>query len=302
MKQFSIFLLAMLFVQQVVAQRYPFQWVNVPNGVSDILNNKYGSVDVGAGYNVYKMAMWDDFEFDNGVYLYKGMGPHFPLKLFIFNDDSLYIFHTPPFKVREYIVEWKSYFNKTNMENEYIIDYSAKILRYLKNMTDDYMDSTLFSDSLLHYIKIITDSKSHESQYLMEQIYSRYENFDSNVLAAKKDYHYLKINKNNLYGQWYFQTIIHKKHNEISQQVCIGIPEINFKLNNEGVYYENSKRNSFYWSCKNSRLQINNIDKIFFNEQNPQLLIKKMFWHNNKLFMELDNNKGSIYVLSRKNI
>ena len=53
MKQFSIFLLAMLFVQQIVAQRYPFQWVNVPNGVSDILNNKYGSVDVGAGYNVY---------------------------------------------------------------------------------------------------------------------------------------------------------------------------------------------------------------------------------------------------------
>ena len=140
-------------VQQTLAQRYPFQWVNVPDSISDIINCKYGRVDAGAGKNVYNMCVYDDFEFQDGIYSYKGMGPHFPLKLFAVNGDSLYFFRTPSNKMKEYLEEWLSYKNRVCMEDAHFVTYSLAVINYL--MHENNMEGVAFSDSILSHVNMI---------------------------------------------------------------------------------------------------------------------------------------------------
>ena len=51
--------------------RYPFQWWNIPDSISEKLDSVYGEPDSGAGRNVRKLGVYDDFEFQNGVYSYR---------------------------------------------------------------------------------------------------------------------------------------------------------------------------------------------------------------------------------------
>ena len=67
-----------------------------------------------------------------------------------------------------------------------------------------------------------------------------------------------------------------------------------------GAFYENGKRKTFDWLYKRKKVKINNVSRIFFQKRNLQLLIRNMFCHNNKIYMELENESGDIYVLSLK--
>lgn len=300
MRQINILIVTILFVQHSLAQRYPFQWVNVPDSISDILNKNYQSADVGAGKNVYKMMVFDDFEFEDGMYSYKGMGPHFPLRLFILNNNNLYVFLSSSHKPSEYIAEWNSYLKKHEMEDERVIDYSVAILDYLIREND--IDTSVFPDSILSDINI----KSNESDYIRAQICLRLKNIESDFpVPSKPVYPSVKIDLDNLYGQWYFQTIIHKRHvedgDELTQETCEEMPLIYLNPDNNGIFYINGERHSFYWSYNKNKIRIGNISKIFFKKRKTTLLIKNMFRHNHKVFMELEDGRGDIYVLSHHN-
>lgn len=78
------------FNSPINAQRYWFQWMNVPDSISEKLVSAYGSYDVGAGRNASRLGSYDDFEFENGIYAYKGMGPHYPVKNFLYYDKQLF--------------------------------------------------------------------------------------------------------------------------------------------------------------------------------------------------------------------
>jgi len=79
----------------VKAQKNPFQRVNIPDSIFLRLEEAYtiDAKDVNAGRNVINLSNSRDFVFKNGIYSFKGQGPHYPRKIFIFNNDMLFIFN-----------------------------------------------------------------------------------------------------------------------------------------------------------------------------------------------------------------
>lgn len=301
MKQINVLILTILFTQQTMAQRYTFQWVNIPDSISEMLNQEYGTPDVGAGKNVYNMMVRDDFEFDKGIYSYKGMGPHFPQKLFILND-SLYLFKTSSYKVNEYITEWQSYLKNNKLEEKRIVDYSVAILNYLANVNNIAWES--FTDYVSYCINKIAELTPNESDSIWMKILSQCESIAHDNSCPSETYTMKEIENESLYGQWYFQTVIHKEKtddgDELLQRTCEEVPLIHFNLNGVGTYYEEGKEQRFKWYREKSELHIRNISRIFFNKKRLTLIIKNRFLHNNKMFMELEDCEGDMYVLSRK--
>ena len=86
----------------------------------------------------------------------------------------------------------------------------------------------------------------------------------------------------------------------MSQHTCEEVPLICFESDGKGAFYENGKRKTFDWLYKRKKVKINNVSRIFFQKRNLQLLIRNMFCHNSKIYMELENESGDIYVLSLK--
>lgn len=70
---------------------FPFQWVEMPLEVKEILKEQYENNNCGAESNVYNIGVRDDVEPQNGVYWYHGMGPHFPHKVFVYYNNEVYV-------------------------------------------------------------------------------------------------------------------------------------------------------------------------------------------------------------------
>lgn len=70
---------------------FPFQWVEMPLEVKEILKEQYENKNCGAENNVYNIGVRDDVEPQNGVYWYHGMGPHFPHKVFVYYNKERYV-------------------------------------------------------------------------------------------------------------------------------------------------------------------------------------------------------------------
>ena len=74
----------------------PFQRIKVPESILSKLENAYktntGYNDVNAGNNVWNLINSQDLIFKNGLYSYKGQGPHFPRRLFVYNEGTLFFF------------------------------------------------------------------------------------------------------------------------------------------------------------------------------------------------------------------
>ena len=76
----------------------PFQMVDVPDSIYLILEKEYESItgfdSVNAGRNVWNLINFKDFVFKNGLYSFKGQGPHFSRCIFIFKSPKIYIFRS----------------------------------------------------------------------------------------------------------------------------------------------------------------------------------------------------------------
>lgn len=74
----------------------PFQLVKVPDSIYVKLEKAYeqitGHKNVNAGRNVFNLVNPKNFEFNNGIYAYKGQGSEFPRRIFIYYNDKLYTF------------------------------------------------------------------------------------------------------------------------------------------------------------------------------------------------------------------
>lgn len=142
-KSILIILFSFIFIN-LYAQRTkynPFQMVNVPDSISLKLDIEYKKItgfdSVNAGKNVWNLLDGKDFEFKNGIYSYKGQGPHFPRLIFIFNNDQLYIFRSfganNPKKVIEEYVNFITYLD---LQNNTMIAYLLAISQYLEEELD----------------------------------------------------------------------------------------------------------------------------------------------------------------------
>lgn len=77
-------------------KKNPFQMVDVPDSICLKLESAYKSItgfdNVNAGKNVWNLTNRQDFVFKNGLYSFKGQGPHYPRCIFIFKDFKIFIF------------------------------------------------------------------------------------------------------------------------------------------------------------------------------------------------------------------
>ncbi|GAC1490144.1 MAG: hypothetical protein NVS1B13_19760 [Flavisolibacter sp.] len=77
-------------------KKNPFQRVKVPDSIYIKLEESYkkstGLDSVNAGKNVWNLLNNKELVFKDGLYSFKGQGPHFPRLLFIYNNRQLYVF------------------------------------------------------------------------------------------------------------------------------------------------------------------------------------------------------------------
>ena len=83
------------------------------------------------------MYIWNllnpkDFKFNNGIYSFRGFGPHFPKRIFIYNKNRLFIFENEgAFNPKGVLSEFVNCIDKLELTNAQTIKYSKIIADYL---------------------------------------------------------------------------------------------------------------------------------------------------------------------------
>ena len=83
--------------------------------------------------NVYNLIDRFNYDFKDGIYSFKGMGPHFPRRIFIFDKGQLFIFDSAGFnEPQEVIREFSQAIDSLNLSPDQIVQYSKTISKYLE--------------------------------------------------------------------------------------------------------------------------------------------------------------------------
>lgn len=138
--KFSIAVLLFLFLSFNVVysqnkKENPFQRVSIPDSIAVNLKEAYNknAENVNAEANVFNLLNRKDFVFKDGIYSFQGQGPHFPKRIFIFNDDRLFIFENEgAFNPKGVIQEFVYCIEILELSNKQIVKYSQVISEYLK--------------------------------------------------------------------------------------------------------------------------------------------------------------------------
>ena len=114
----------------------PFTRVTVPDSISVKLKKAYetsSKLRSNAEANVYNLIDRFDYDFKDGIYSFKGMGPHFPRRIFIFDKGQLFIFDSAGFnEPQEVIREFSQAIDSLNLSPDQIVQYSKTISKYLE--------------------------------------------------------------------------------------------------------------------------------------------------------------------------
>jgi hypothetical protein len=139
MKKHTFLIVAVyLFFSGNVLSQHPktnyFQRVKVPDTIYKQLEKSYkastGFDSVNAGKNVWNLINSKDFVFRNGLYSIRGQGPHFPRRLFIYNEGQLYVFSTN--YIDEVLQEYILCFKSLRLSEADRIKYLKRISIYLQ--------------------------------------------------------------------------------------------------------------------------------------------------------------------------
>lgn len=135
----SVFLL--LFCFATIAQKKqnisnPFERVKVPDNIFLQLEAKYkeiaGHDSVNAGRNVWNLLEPKNFAFKEGIYSYKGQGPHFPRLIFIYKNEQIFAINAiGAFEPSEVISDYLKCVNELKLSDTEIRKYLKAISQYL---------------------------------------------------------------------------------------------------------------------------------------------------------------------------
>ncbi len=111
-----------------------FQRVKLPDSISAKLEDAYrkstGFDSVNAGKNVWNLINSQELAFKNGLYSFKGQGPHFPRRFFIYNKGKLYVFSSN--KVNKFLEEYIECIKLLGLSEADRIKYLKRISNYLQ--------------------------------------------------------------------------------------------------------------------------------------------------------------------------
>ena len=69
-----------------------FCQVLIPKDIATQLDESYGKEFANASANVYNLLNSKEKYLVNGIYAFKGQGPHFPRKIFIYRNKEIFFF------------------------------------------------------------------------------------------------------------------------------------------------------------------------------------------------------------------
>ncbi|MCL1937105.1 MAG: hypothetical protein FWF52_01755 [Candidatus Azobacteroides sp.] len=107
--------------------------VSVPDSIVNKLEEAYNVKNVNAVKNVFNLVNRKNFIFGNGIYSFQGQGPHFPRRIFIFNEGLLFIFENEgAYNPKGVLEEFVQNIDMLGLTNEQVVKYSKAISNYLE--------------------------------------------------------------------------------------------------------------------------------------------------------------------------
>ena len=110
----------------------PFPRVTVPDSIAVTLKKAYetsSKLRSNAEANVYNLIDRFDYDFKDGIYSFKGMGPHFPRRIFIFDKGQLFIFDSAGFnEPQEVIREFSQAIDSLNLSPDQLFNIQKRLV------------------------------------------------------------------------------------------------------------------------------------------------------------------------------
>lgn len=117
--------------------------VCLPDSIAEQIENYYNYKNTNASKNVVNLISPNNYNFTNGIYAFKGMGPHFPRQIFVYKREKIFIFNSRgDYNPEGVIMEFCSCIKKLNLTHKEIVDYLNVICLYLQEEeVADYGDT-----------------------------------------------------------------------------------------------------------------------------------------------------------------
>ena len=71
-----------------------FKSVCLPDSIAEQIENNYEYKKANASKNVINLISPNNYLWGDGIYAFKGMGPHFPRRIFVYKGGRLFIFNS----------------------------------------------------------------------------------------------------------------------------------------------------------------------------------------------------------------
>lgn len=120
-----------------------FKSVCLPDSISEQIENNYEYKKANASKNVVNLISPKNYLWGDGIYAFKGMGPHFPRRIFVYKGGRLFIFNSRgDYNPEGVITEFCSCIKILNLTHKEIVDYLNVICLYLQAEEEtDYGDT-----------------------------------------------------------------------------------------------------------------------------------------------------------------
>ena len=117
--------------------------VCLPDSIAEQIENNYKDKYTNASKNVVNLISPNNYNFVDGIYAFKGMGPHFPRQIFVYKREKIFIFNSRGnYNPEGVIMEFCSCIKKLNLTHKEIVDYLNVICLYLQEEgVTDYGDT-----------------------------------------------------------------------------------------------------------------------------------------------------------------
>ena len=117
--------------------------VCLPDSIAEQIENNYEDKYTNASKNVVNLISPNNYNFVDGIYAFKGMGPHFPRQIFVYKRKKIFIFNSRgDYNPEGVIMEFCSCIKKLNLTHKEIVDYLNVICLYLQEEEEtDYGDT-----------------------------------------------------------------------------------------------------------------------------------------------------------------
>ena len=131
-KRFTIFIICLFFVSNLNGQKLTeLHGVELPDSVAHYLETLYPDMNVSA--RVFNIISPENKKWTDGIFSFKGQGPHFPRHLLISKRKKFFVFESEGFYNPEGVLkDFCACIDKLQLNNEEIILYLKEVYRYLE--------------------------------------------------------------------------------------------------------------------------------------------------------------------------